>query len=399
MKSKDCDPHYAGKRFLINQPLIHGINGSTIVTLELADFLQKNGAKVDIFTLTLQDPAKSLFLNRGLKVTAVQDNPTYRLDDYDYIWIHSQVLPPSIIEDLGRKHSTYPAFIFLHMSSMDWIPDEHPYIYLLEERLSSLSLYICEEVRDSNVNYFYTEPPYDFFRNPAPDEFLSISTERSESNLKKMLLVSNYAPNELKDACKILAKKGVTIDTLGEGSDRYELLSPSILEKYDGVITIAKTAQYCLVGNIPVYIYGKFGGAGWLNAKNYNKAKKTNFCGSEGFFKKTAKDIASEILNGFENGKSFQDSHLEEFQKEFSLKERLPGILSKAEPKELEAFDRQYIEMLKSAAYFERIRFEEWSNVWRLTNRLREIKSSRAYKAISSVAKVRQIITNLKRKA
>lgn len=398
MKPKDCDSHYKGKRFLINQPLIHGINGSTIVTLELADFLQKNGAKVDIFTLTLQEPAKTLFLDRGLNVAAVQNNPDYRLEDYDYIWVHSQVLPPSIIDDLGKGHKTYPAFVFLHMSSMDWIPDEHPYIHLLEERLSSISLYICEEVRESNLGYFYAEPPYDYFRNPSPDEFLQFNAKYPKDGLKRMLLVSNYAPNELMEACKIIANDGIVVDTLGEGCAKYELLSPNILQRYDGVVTIAKTVQYCLVSNTPVYIYGKFGGAGWLNNKNYSKAVQTNFCGSEGFPKKSAREIATEILTGFEDGKTFQDDHLEEFRKEFSLKECLPNILAKAKPKVLKVFEPQYVEMLKSAAYFERIRFEEWSNVWRLTNELREIRSSKAYKAVSLITKIRQK-HNSKRKA
>lgn len=390
MKCKDSDSCYRGKRFLINQPLIHGINGSTIVTLELADFLQKNGAIVDVFTLTLEKPAKSLFLKRGLKVSTVQDNPKYKLENYDYIWVNSQVLPPSIIDDLGKKHPKYPAFIFLHMSSMDWIPDEHPYIHLLEEKLSSLSLYICEEVRKSNIGYFYTEPTYDYFRNPAPDDFLQINANNSKEELQKVLLVSNYAPKELNEACQLLTKEKIAVETLGEGCDKYELLTPNILKQYDAVITIAKTVQYCLVSNTPVYVYGKFGGAGWLNKDNYNKAKHTNFCGSEGFAKKSSKTIASEIQAGFAKGKAFQNDNLKAFQNEFSLKETLPILLLKAKSKSLNAFDSQYLEMLKSAAYFERIRFEEWSNVWRLTNELREIRSSRAFKALSLASRIRR---------
>lgn len=397
MKHPNNELSISGKRFLICQPLIHGINGSTLVTLELADYLQSKGAIVDIFTLTLHNPAKDLFLSRNLKVSAVQNNPKYKLEDYDYIWTNSQVLPPTIINDLGKKHKKYPAFIFLHMSSMEWIPDEHPFIYMLEERLSSLSLYICEVVRDSNTSFFYNEPPYDYYRNPAPNSFLNLSPKTNDSNfLKKILFVSNYLPEELRIVKKILSKKGISVEILGEGGDSCSLLTPKILHNYDAVVSIAKTVQYCLVSGIPIYIYGKFGGAGWLTAKNLTKAKMTNFCGSEGFPKKNAETIVAELLSGYTKSKSFQKEHLEEFRKEFSIETCISNIFNNVLLKELAPFDSQYLSMLRAAQYFERVRFEEWSNAWILNNNLREIHSSKFFKIYSKVAKINP--KNLSRK-
>lgn len=389
MKHPNNELSISGKRFLICQPLIHGINGSTLVTLELADYLQSRGAIVDIFTLTLHNPAKDLFLSKNLKVSAVQNNPIYKLEDYDYIWTNSQVLPPTIINDLGKKHKKYPAFIFLHMSSMEWIPDEHPFVYMLEERLSSLSLYICEAVRDSNTSFFYNEPPYDYYRNPAPNSFLNLPKKTNNCDYpKKILFVSNYLPEELKIAKKILSKKGISVEILGEGGDSYSLLTPKILQKYDAVVSIAKTVQYCLVSGVPIYIYGKFGGAGWLTSKNLTKAKMTNFCGSEGFLKKSADEIVSELLSSYIKGKSFQEEHLEEFMSNFSLEACIPNILNNISPKELTPFDSQYLSMLRAAQYFERVRFEEWSNVWILNNNIREIYASRFFKICSKVANI-----------
>ena len=41
---------FKGKRILITHPFLYEINGATIVTLELATFLQEQGAKVCVYT-------------------------------------------------------------------------------------------------------------------------------------------------------------------------------------------------------------------------------------------------------------------------------------------------------------------------------------------------------------
>ena len=94
---------FKNKRILITQPLIRGFNGSTIVTLELAEEFQKLGAKVTVYTCDYAEPAKSCFVKKHIKVDAAQDNPSYKLTDFDYIWVHSQILPISLINALSTK--------------------------------------------------------------------------------------------------------------------------------------------------------------------------------------------------------------------------------------------------------------------------------------------------------
>ena len=96
--------------------MIRGICGSTMVTLELAEKLQNLGATVTIYTCDYGIPAKSIFETKHLKIDTFQNNPKYKLSDFDYIWVHSQVLPLSIIDALSHKlPSKVPNFIFLHM--------------------------------------------------------------------------------------------------------------------------------------------------------------------------------------------------------------------------------------------------------------------------------------------
>lgn len=364
--------HYEEKRFLICQPLIHNINGSTLVTFELAKYLKNKGSDVTVYTCTLDNPARELFEKSNLKVLTPNSSKNLKLRDFDYIWIHSQVLPKTIIEDLGKNHSKYPIFIFLHMSSMDWLPDEHPYILNLEEQLSDLSLYICEEVRKSNTGFFLKEPEYGYFRNPAPSYFLP--SAKRKKKLEKILFVSNYLPEELYAAKEELARKGYFVKFLGEDGDDYKLLTPNMLQQYDAVISIAKTAQYCLINNTPIYIYGKFGGCGWLNKKNYKKAKSCNFCGSDGFSHKTSKKIITEFLSGYDDAFSFQHEYHEKFQKDLLIDNVLDDLLLMATNKQKNVLLKQEVAALVAAQEFSNIRFAEWTRAWNNEKDIKKLK-------------------------
>ncbi len=396
---------FNNKRFLITQPMIRGFNGSTLVTLELATTLQKLGAKVTIYTCDLAKPAAPHFQKANLKVDTITDEPNYKLTDFDYIWIHSQILPISIVKQLtGAKLPKHlPSFIFLHMSGMDWIPDEKPWIFNLENTLSSLSVFISEEVLDINKPLLNPNIPTAFFRNPAPEEYLKIKTNPSQT-LKKLLIVSNHPPKEVLEAKKILIENhGIEVSVLGEGQDKYTLINPSIIKKYDAVLTIAKTVPYCLLTNTPVYVYDVYGGGpGWLNDKNFEDAKYRNFSGyknhffpnheGKGFSFKTASQIVKELLNGYSDALSFQTNHHQEFVNEFSLEKVLPILLKKTSPRSILPFSNDYSESVIASQLFAANRFEAtallyerdktihelYEQIWDLEGKLKDLEHYKA---------------------
>ena len=67
---------FKNKRFLITQPMIRGLNGSTAVTLELAKALKTLGAKVTIYTCDLGEPASTCFKDASLHVDQASENPS-----------------------------------------------------------------------------------------------------------------------------------------------------------------------------------------------------------------------------------------------------------------------------------------------------------------------------------
>lgn len=248
-----------------------------------------------------------------------------------------------------------PVFIFLHMSCFDYIPDEHPWIYDLENKLSSLSLYISEETLESNKKYGLPSK-VNFFRNPAPLEFRKLTERKIYRTIRRVLIVSNHPPKEILDAREILVNDGVKVDIYGEGRDNYSPLSAEVLKKYDAVITIGKTVQYCIVGSLPVYIYDWFGGPGWLSKSNFGLAKQHNFSGRP-FSQKTGEEIAQEILDGYVDALNFHLDNLSKNIDEFKIDFAIGKVMQEVEPMEIKPLENEYIESVKAAVHCAEIRF------------------------------------------
>ena len=413
-----------GKRVLITQPMMHWICGSTVVALELAEYLQSEGAKVKIYTCFYDDPIKSICRKKKIQVDEYKDFPNYKLDEFDIVWVHSQVLPLSLVKALGEKlPKEMPAFVFLHMSGMGWIPDEKPWIFDLENRLSSLSLFISEEVKMVNGVMLDEEIRTGYFRNPAPNMFQSRKT-KPHDELCNLLIVSNHPPDELLCAKDILSQKyGIEVTLLGEGQEKYELFDLGQLENVDAVITIAKTVSYCLVSRTPVYVYDKFGGGvGWLNEKNFENARKRNFSGyqnsfypnyeGDGFRKKSANAIAKEIVDGYKAALTYQGRNQKGFLNDFSIDRVLPRILADLETrKDIRMFEARYLESVLAAQSFAERRFEASSIVYNLKHsggqddesrleniELKKALSSRSYRVYKKLISPYEKIKSMKKR-
>ena len=140
------------KRILITQPILHSFCGSSVVTIELAEFFKKCGAKVEVYSYTFDDPIREEFQHRKIKVLTADDKLVLDMYKYDYIWIHSQVFPESMTKQLSSlsKRKNKPCFIFLHMSTHAYIPDEFQWIYQFEDKIADKILYISEETKNSH---------------------------------------------------------------------------------------------------------------------------------------------------------------------------------------------------------------------------------------------------------
>ncbi len=354
---------FKGKRILITHPFLYEINGATIIALELASFLKQQGAEVRIYTNVFEDPIKQVFLRADIPVDVAGNMPEYHLSDFDFVWINSQTFPLSLLKELGdaNKIKTAPKFIFMHMSAHSFCADEMPYIYHFEESLSSLSLFVSEEAFRENKKFFEKRPrKIDYYRNPAPSSY-SQTTPKRHSRLKNVLVVANHPCPELKEIKDILKDRNISVDYLGFHGDKYELINEKTLSSYDAVITIGKTVQYCLVSGTPVYIYGQYGGPGWLTADNFAKAQKYNFSG-RGFSSQSPAEIVDYLVRNYSKAKKFHRKELNRFREEFLIDNVASKVFAKAATsrKKIEPFSSAKIAAHASLLKLVEIDFCQW---------------------------------------
>lgn len=352
--------HLFGKRILITHVFIQRLMGSTVLTLELAEYLQQRGAEVTIFCSEYAEPVRSLFEARNLKVID-DENHDFHLADYDIIWVNSQMLPLSIVRELsGITEISSPAFIFNHMSALDSIADEFPYIYELEERLASLVVTISPEVERKILPYFNNVPPHVLFPNPAPAAFAQLPSKKASDSARRVLIVSNHAPQEVVEAQALLEAKGVSVTHFGEGGAKSALITPDVLRDFDVVITIGKTVQYCLTAGIPVYVYDHFGGFGYLDESDFAVASENNFSGRGGV-KKTSNEIATEIVEGFHDAAIQAIQNRDRYVRQFSIDSVLPKVINQAHARIIHSFSPEYAKALTSAERLAYRFYRTWS--------------------------------------
>ncbi|MFZ2835771.1 MAG: hypothetical protein WAZ21_00420 [Candidatus Saccharimonadales bacterium] len=335
---------FSNKRILITQNDIYSINGSAVIVLELAHFLKNANAEVTVYTYFKHDPLKSIFEEHGIFVTDSDD--MLLLDDFDYIWVHQQVLPLSIIRGLERIHEKNkpPVFIFNHMSSLDYIADEFPYIWDLENNLASLSLFNSPETKEAQEGLLSNDILKMLYQNPAPKYFSELKRSNTHE-IKKILVISNHPPQEIVDLKEKFIKSDIELVLLGENQDKYRLIDLDLIGEYDLVISIGKTVQNCLVANIPVYVYDHFGGPGYLDNFNINLAENKNFSG-RGFEKKTSEEIYSDITDNYSAATEFMEANNEIFIEKFTIDNLIVDILKCAKKKTFPKLDSRYVTYL-----------------------------------------------------
>lgn len=339
-----------GKRVLITQSSLERIGGSEVQALELASYLQGAGCAVTVYTWIADGPVRSLFAESGISIITsdMPESADLRMVDFDLVWVQHEVLPQAFYRQLGGLgEGRRPRMVFSHMSPYREVHLEQPYTYELENRLADRIVFNSQGTLEAQQGYF---PKGDsrlaVYPNPAPMDFV----ERRHSirpELGRILIVSNHTPVELLQAVDSLKARGIEVDRLGDVvEDACSLTTPDLLDRYDCVVTIGKTVQYCLVQGIPVFIYDRFGGPGYLTADNYEQTARFNFSGRmEGGSPSLVEEInrhnrssldgptlADRILEGYKAACDFQTARRKDFIRRFAIDEAVKRVVDDMTP-------------------------------------------------------------------
>lgn len=360
------------KKILITNCWLSGYGGSEINILQLVDQLISFGARVECFTHLYEGEMAEEFSRRRIKVISesfvhTDTEKTLKIadvdiDDYDYIWVCQQVLPLSIVKQLNSAKKR-PKFIFLHMSALVGIPVEAPVVWGMEGKLYDMILSISDDTT-ANIRRILGSDfrDVDYYRNPVPVSFSQV--KKKSERLKKIAVISNHPPKELVDVKRYIEQEDIEVEYFGSWSENYRLVDADLMEEYDAIVGIGKNVQYGLVAGVPIYLYDYFGGCGYLNNDNYQLALENNFSG-RGFDRKSAREIAGEIIQGYRNALNFHTENRQRFIENYSIDKVLESIFTKLDNKERQKpktlFSREEINYIISMQVMLQGRSQSWA--------------------------------------
>ncbi len=270
--------------------------------------------------------------------------------EFDIVWAHHSFLLDWLIFDKGLRakkiinSSLSPVEIF-----------EVPPVYANEINMSIANSKETEDkLKSYEINNTYLLENYSFRSY--------FERDIKVGQLKNIAIVSNHVPEELFEVVKKLEKENYNVQIYGIQGKK-ELITDKVLEAYDLIITIGKTVQYAMSLKIPVYIYDRFGGPGYLTMENMELNRAHNFSG-RAYFKKDPDTIFKEITEGF--SKSLEElEQIKQYAIEnFCFEEKIQDVINKLQEmpdvnleeirKKYEKYSRNIIISKKVAEYLQR---------------------------------------------
>jgi len=284
------------KILLATNHLLH-FSGSEVVLLEAAEYFHEKGHEISVFTHIMSHALRAEF--DRLETNWIKDPALTCPFDFDVVWAQHRILP---LFDYAKSRPGKDKTLVIGARLSPFEPFEAPG-GTVEESLQDLTVVNSEETAQAMAAYGIEAEKIRIFHNAAPLRFCN---DRLQSpGLKKILVISNHAPPEIRAAMEIL-KTQCLLDVvhIGLGGEPMRV-TPEIIQSADLVLTIGKTVQYALMSAIPVYCYDHFGGPGYITDANYEDARLRNFSGRGWTEKKTPPVIAQEIVGQFIKARAF----------------------------------------------------------------------------------------------
>lgn len=275
-------------RFLVLNHFFGEFTGSEINAFQLCVALREAGHEADIGTFEVRGPMLRLAELRGIHIHSLLNEEGPALA-YDVIWAHHA---PVLTHVIFRRTTGPCRVIFSSLSPLT--PLESPPTYFAE-----LPLLLAHSPR--NLGYLQgLGMPVErlrYFPNFSPKAFFTALRSPHDRGLRRMVVVSNHPPDEVRSMAEAARRDGVHVDFIGAESPRF--VDETVLPGYDLVVTIGKTVQYAFAQRVPVYCYDHFGGPGYIDADNFAKAEEGNFCGRSFWRKLTADGLYADIRAGY----------------------------------------------------------------------------------------------------
>lgn len=306
------------KNALITLWYADGLHGGVKYSAELGSYLHSLGYRVYLCGVLTNNQTREFFAQNHVTLINVADFP---MDiEFELVWAHHWPIMAYLI----KRNLKYNRLINSSISH-----------FLMIERLLWFhkNVDMCLTLTEQSKLLYTTKYGVPFKKiyvlpNTAPDEYFQYEYHLSAGAPKKVIIVTNHPAPEVKDAMEILRNRGLCVDMFGMATKSVDI-TPEVLAGYDVVVTIGKTVQYALAMGIAVYNYDFFGGTGYITPQNLDEEQAYNFSGRSHFTKKTAQEIADEIINQFDMIQQYQPVLKSIAQDRYRLSVRINRILKK----------------------------------------------------------------------
>lgn len=275
---------------LITTHYFDGYGGSPLVALDVAEALRRAGVEVHIAACRIAPPLSAAAAARG-----------FPLHD-----LHEGARPPGLPQEVdlvwGQHWSAYGLALLefgiaargIILSSLSPFEPLEALPFLADE--ADLLLFNSEENLAVQTPSLPAGTPRHVLPNSLPAAWFEGVSSPREAPLR-VLFVSNDPPTDLAAALLLLEADDIACVAIGAHSEQ-RLVDEALLDDHDAVVTMGHTVQKALARQRPVFVYGRFGGPGWLTPDNLPLALHHNFSG-RGFGRREAPHLAAEFKSGF----------------------------------------------------------------------------------------------------
>jgi hypothetical protein len=155
----------------------------------------------------------------------------------------------------------------------------------------------------------------------------------SPSALRRIAVISNHVPREMRAAVHVLRSGGFHVDIFG-AEDVPRLVTPALVDDYDCVVSIGHSAQKAIARQRPYYCYDHFGGPGYITPQNVEEERHICFSGRSDRRLKGSGEIVDELTSGFAEATASTGHLRRAAEQHHRLEAVLAGILTAGRPSE-----------------------------------------------------------------
>ena len=245
--------------------------GSELATFEFARHYRNSGHDVAIFTLLPAAFAEIASAKFGIPVFDLSNRR--ELQDFAPDLIHVHHWPTIVaLEALGIRAPWFIGFL-------GFVPPlENPPPMVGS---ATVPWWTLNDVIEGHVNSItgWSSNEHVVVGNWFDDEEIPRCDELGDIRLGRLLVVSNHFPSERWEQLRrVCEERNITIDRVGLPQGSVEV-NADFLRRYDGVITLGRTALMAMAMGKPTLLLDHYGADGWVLPENLPMLARHNFSG------------------------------------------------------------------------------------------------------------------------